>query len=144
MATSRNITFYFNNQTAYDMVSDGVLNPWGDESSGKFSKTPATIKSYVPGIAFTACGDSDTDTGVTGAVNYWFVSVGQSLNSSKSNTKGSITLYFSIAYDHNLYSNTWSHHNNTSFATATYSGFSSSADSVNVTATYTQAQAAVG
>jgi hypothetical protein len=137
MATGTNITYYFNNQTAYDLVSDGVLNPWGSTSSGKFAKAPERVNAYSAGVAFKACGDSDTETGTTGAVNYWVVSRGAELNSSKSNTKGSLQLYFSIAYNHTLYNNKWSKHNHTGF-TVSWSGWSSSGQSVNVNATFAQ------
>ena len=135
MSTRMNITFQFNNQLAYDMVTDGVVSPWHGTISGKFisSRAPKTIHAYSDGTAFGMEGRSDAATGVTAALNYWFISAGGKMNSSKSNTKGSLQLYFQVPYTG---SNSWSHHLNASFAKMTTSGWSKSADSVSMLLTF--------
>jgi len=52
MATSRNITYTFSNQTAYDLWTDGVLYEWKGDSSGKFSYSPVRVKAYSVAKAF--------------------------------------------------------------------------------------------
>jgi hypothetical protein len=113
MAHSSNITYTFVNNLAYDMVTDGIWHPWGSSNSGGFASSPTIrIGAFQTGKAFEAWGANGAATGVTGAVNYWFVSTGSALGPNKSNAKGSLQLYFSIPYDHTLFSNAQSAHLN--------------------------------
>jgi hypothetical protein len=141
MSSGTYIMFTFANNLAYDLVTDGELVSWGTELSGRFSDAapPVTVGSGDTGIAFRAQGRSQTDTGVTGAVNYWLVSAGKSMNADKSNTKGSVQLYFSIANDHDLYNNRWDHHVNASGVAMTFSGWSEDGSGVNVLMKFNQA-----
>lgn len=143
MSTSTYISYVFVNNLGYDLVTDGQLNYWGSTLSGEFSTAapPITVAAFTTATAFRAQGREDTDTGVTGAVNYWLVSSGKPMNSGKTNTKGSVQLYFSIAYDHDLHSNKWQTHVNDSAVTMTSTGWSSQGNAVNVVMTFNQATA---
>ena len=137
MATSRNITYTFSNQTAYDLWTDGVLYEWKGDSSGKFSYSPVRVKAYSVAKAFAACGDSDSGTGTTGKVKYWAVPAGASGNSQ---AVGHVSVGFSIAYDHNFYSNSHSYSGSGAFASKGAITYNSSGwnndSSVAVTVTF--------
>jgi hypothetical protein len=142
MASDTYISYVFANNLGYDLVSDGEMHSWGS-LTGRFSSAapPVTVPAFTTATAFRAQGREDTDTGVTGAVNYWLVSANTPMNADKSNTKGSIQLYFSIAYDHDLYNNKWQTHVNDSNVTMSSTGWSSQGNAVNVVMTFDQAAA---
>jgi len=147
MATSRNITFTFANETSYDLWTDGKFYAWSGDSSGKFASdgNPARVSTFSTHKAFAACGDSDSATGTEGMVKYWAVPTGATGNSQ---AVGSLHVYFEVYYTHSSDDNNAMNISGSGVFgskgtyTWTTSGFSKQADSVSVTVTFAAATGA--